>query len=476
MKKYKCITTLKLVKVFVFLVLLILFQGCEKLIDINPPLSSADSKTIYNNNATAISVLSGLYINLSQGSLATGLGSISLYAGLSADEFEAYPTSYTTITQAYTNSLTSLDAPFWTELYRDIYVSNAAIGGLTASTAITADVKNQLLGEAYFMRAFFNFYLVNLFGDVPIITTTDYRINAVATRRPISEVYAQIIKDLNLSKQLINANYVGEDAISSSTERIRPNKSAVSALLARVYLYSGNYQLAISESSEVLSNTALYNLVSPENVFLANSKEAIWQLKPVNQGWNTEDAKLFILSGGPLDDKPVSLSSDLLSSFEQNDLRKKTWIGVDSLTGVNIPYSYKYKVNIQDAPITEYLMVLRLSEQYLIRSEAYAHLGNKDASLNDLDAIRHRAGLSGLSITNNDDLLSANLKERRVEFFSEWGHRWFDLKRLHMIDEVMSKATPLKGGGVWNPNFALYPLPLESAIKKSKYLVQNPGY
>jgi hypothetical protein len=71
-------------------------------------------------------------------------------------------------------------------------------------------------------------------------------------------------------------------------------------------------------------------------------------------------------------------------------------------------------------------------------------------------------------------LLTAIMKERRVEFFSEWGHRWLDLKRSGMVDSVMEVVTPQKGGS-WEGYKKLYPIP-ENDRQLNPHLSQNAGY
>lgn len=117
-------------------------------------------------------------------------------------------------------------------------------------------------------------------------------------------------------------------------------------------------------------------------------------------------------------------------------------------------------------------MVMRLAEQYLIRAEARIQQGKLDDGRNDLDAIRHRAGLPNLSTSlTQPALLLAVEQERKVELFAEWGHRWFDLKRTKRADAVLG---PIKGAN-WQSTDTLYPIPSD-AIRTNANLTQNEGY
>ena len=125
---------------------------------------------------------------------------------------------------------------------------------------------------------------------------------------------------------------------------------------------------------------------------------------------------------------------------------------------------------------SEILMVLRLAEQFLIRGEARARQNNISGAQNDLNAIRTRAVLKSTTANDMPSLLAAIQHERQVELFTEWGHRWLDLKRVGAIDAVMNGVTPLKANGVaWQPFQQLYPLLTNDLIKDAN-LVQNSGY
>jgi hypothetical protein len=213
-----------------------------------------------------------------------------------------------------------------------------------------------------------------------------------------------------------------------------------------------------------------------DEAFLKSSNEAIWQLQPVNAGWNTEDARLFIIPRtGPNSSNTVYLSNHLLNSFEAGDNRRQSWVGSETVNGATYHYPYKYKLSEEFFPVEEYLVVLRLAEQYLIRAEARARQGDLPRAAADLNMIRERAGLPLITPGTQAALLTAILHERQVELFTEWGHRWMDLKRTNTIDAVMSRVTPEKAENAWNPTQKLYPIPLDD-IRRNPNLTQNPGY
>lgn len=458
-------------------VLLIFNTGCKKFVEVGTPNTNIDSKNVYSNNTTAVSVLTGLYTSASQSGLTgTDIPSVGFMTGLSGDELTLYSGDDPRLQTYYQNNVSpSGYSHFWSNFYKYIYITNLAIQGITNSSTLTPALKQQLLGEARFMRALYYFYLVNLYGDAPLALSTDYTVNAVLSRSPQDKVWAQIITDLKEAEQQLSAVYLDGTILKTTTDRLRPTRWAAKALLARCYLYTHDWANAAIKAGEVINNTTLYGLEDINTTFLKNNKEAIWQLQPVNSGYNTEDAKMYIIQpAGPSGANPVYLSAQLLSSFEAGDNRRKKWIGSVSANGVTYYYAYKYKSATFNAPITEYHTVFRLAEQFLIRAEARTALNNLPEALDDVNAIRNRAGLAPLNLTTQDSILTAIYHERQVELFTEGGHRWFDLKRTKIVDDVMAGVAPAKGT-TWNTNWQLYPIPSDDILRDGN-LIQNKGY
>jgi hypothetical protein len=461
------------------LVLTIFESSCKKIIDIEPPVTSLTSGVVYQDDVTASSVVTGLYTKMMQDiTFSSGLRSVTVLAGLSADELILWSGAVDNIPILfYKNSLsgTQYIGP-WLPIYKYLHTVNSVLEGVAKSTALTPSVKQQIEGEAKFLRSFFYFYLVNLYGPVPLQTSSDWRINAVISRSSIPSVYQQIISDLKDAQNLLSSNYLASNMQSNTTERVRPTKWAATALLSKVYLYTGDWINAERQATTVIENKSIYDTVSLNNfVFNKNSKEAIWQLMPVNSNQNTLDGNLFILTSSPNANFPFYLSNSLLSAFEAGDKRKNNWIGsITDLTGTYY-FPYKYKIK-SGSTVSEYLTVLRLGEQYLIRAEARTQQGNISGAQADLNVIRTRAGLPNTSASDKISLLATVLHERQVELFAEWGNRWFDLKRSSNVDGVMSVITPQKANGVaWESYKQLLPLNADDIILNPN-LTQNPGY
>ena len=417
---------------------------------------------------TATSAVTGIYTGMigSSSTFVSGNQSITWLMGLASDELINYSTDENQI-EFFDNELLPNNRfveARWKEFYSNIYAVNSILEGLEASTEVTESLKKQLEGEVRFIRAFCYFYLVNLYGDVPIVTGTDSDINRLVFRAPISEVYDLIINDLKTAQELLDIAYV-------STQRIRPNKFTATALLARVYLYSEDWANAETEATSVIESE-LYGLESNlNNVFLIESKEAIWQLQAITTSFNTFDGLRFILRGIP---SMVALNNELVNLIEPNDNRLTSWVGSITPDAEIFYYPFKYKIRSSPDPPVEYLTVFRLAEQYLIRAEARTHLNKltgSNSAASDLNMIRYRAGLSNTTAVTQTEILNAILKERRIELFTEWGHRWFDLKRVGRLDETLGVIKP-----GWQSTDKLLPLPEQELSRNPNLRPQNSGY
>src|SRR5690606_25083880 len=140
--------------------------------------------------------------------------------------------------------------------------------------------------------------------------------------------------------------------------------------------------------------------------FLANGTEAIWQLAP-NIGGNTSEGNLFILAEPPTSSfyNPVYLDSELVNAFSMEDLRLTHWVGIFESGEETYHYPFKYKVRLSTSEPTEYSMVLRIAEQYLIRAEARLMQGKIEVGKQDLNVIRERAGLIAIPMGTDEYLM-----------------------------------------------------------------------
>lgn len=453
--------------ILLFFVCSLLFFSCKKFVEIPPPKNQLVASAVFTDSANATAAVVGLYISMVQNfELGFASGGITVYSGLCADELKLSSSNNTDELDFYNNSISpnnSINGNLWIKAYNLIYATNACIQGLSETTSISKSAKNQLLGEAKFVRAFIYFNLINLYGAIPLITTTDYRENQVLPRASEEATYSQIILDLKDAQTLLMTNYVTND-------RIRPNLYTALFLLSKVYLYQKNWVESESAATEVI-NSGLYTLESDlNNVFLATSDEAIWKISPVIPGLETWEG-YFLVPGNSSAPPSYIITNTLLDGFTGTDQRVLYWINANTINGQQYYYPYKYKLGYDGEPSPkENLIVFRLAEEYLIRAEARAQQDNISDALADLNVVRTRAGIPGVAVTNQSDLLSSIQHERQLELFSEWGNRWFDLKRTYTVNSVMSALKPN-----WQPTDTLFPIP-QTEINSNPFLTQNPGY
>lgn len=319
------------------------------------------------------------------------------------------------------------------------------------------------MGEAIFVRSLIHFYLLNTFGPIPYINSTNYKNNSTVSRLPEKSVYEKIKNDLELASDLLPEAYAGSD-------RTRPNKFAAKALLARVCLYMELWEEAANAASAVLNQTDLYKWPqSINNLFEKQSLSTIWQFIPATTGANTYEGISFVFLQGP--PALVAVSSDLYNAFTSEDLRKVQWIKTVSNGSSTWYHAYKYKNQSSTAASMEYSIVLRLAEQYLIRAESRAHTGDLIGAKEDLNKTRNLAGLTNTASVTAEEILQSVYRERQLELFTEFGHRFFDLKRTGRLNEVLS---PVKAQ--WNTSDRLFPLPESELLLNPNLLPQNEGY
>jgi hypothetical protein len=449
--------------------------GSCNFLDVGPPPTQVVDTTVYSADASASAGVLGIYIGLtSRGTAVPGIANdaaLSTFLGLAADELLYATTTYDEYRLNQVNPAGNGPSLLWSQAYTNIYQCNTAVAGLTASTTLTASLKTQLLGEVKFLRAFNYFYLANIFGDVPLVLSTDYAANSTLGRTAKADVYAQVVNDLLDAQKSLGTAY------PVANERTRVNQAAATALLARVYLYQQNWAAAETQATAVLAQSTLYSLPALNLTFLTSSPEAIWQLRRAGTvSTNTAEAAYFVpasLTVAPT--ATYQLTNTLYNAFGTPDNRRTTWTNSYAVAGTTYRYPFKYQQRVATASAgaaTEYSVVLRLAEQYLIRAEARIRQGNLATGIADLNAVRARAGATALPTTlSSADALLAVENERWLELFTEWGHRWFDLIRTGRVAAVLG---PYKGT-TWDANDNVWPIPATQLLANPA-LTQNPGY
>lgn len=453
-------------------------SSCESILEIDPPTDSLTADVTFSTAEGIRTAATGFYTDNFLNNLMYYQG-LELYVSQFCDELQARSGQFAELYQSNYSASTSYISNLWTAPYNSIYGANDFLGHVEGNTALPANELDIYRGEALFFRANAYFYLVNLFGDVPLLTTYDVSVTSTAGRSPKAEVYKQIIDDLQQSQQLLK---------SSNNANTRITSEAATALLARVYLYTEQWDKAVAEANKLIPTADggqgnKFLLESFERVFLSTSTETILQSN--QEGFiGTGSYVGYTRIGNLFIPNPrATYASYYFSDELVNDVRSQSadlrnqWIGEKAGSGGKIyyyPYKYKNTTTPSSAALYESYVMLRLAEQYLIRAEANAHLGNTELAVTDINKIRARAGLSGYNGDKSKNGLLLEIEEqRRKEFFFELGHRWFDLNRTGRADAVYSQTSYKKVN--WESYKSLLPIP-EQQIGRNRNLTQNPGY
>jgi len=448
-----------------YAILMLLLGSCDSFVDTDLPDSQLSSKAVFENKVTANAAMTDIYARIRDTGLLTGqITGLSNLLGVYTDELNFYGNGTSALLPFYNNALIASNnevGQFWDTAYSQIYAANAVIEGVANAVSLDGATKNELTGEALFVRALLHFYLVNLYGDIPYIKTTDYRTNGTVTRVPVQTVYTSIRADLKNAANQLPETY-------TNPERTRPNKAAAHALLARLSMYTNEWAEASNEASVVLNSPDYVFPATLEAEFGKDSPATIWQLAPRNGVANTLEAQTFIFTSGP--PPMVALSDKLMAAFEPGDNRKAAWTKEVTDGTTSWYHANKYKELYNTAASMEYSIILRTAEMYLIRSEARAKQGDLIGAKEDLNVIRHKAGLEETTAETATAIFEAVRKERRIEFFTELGHRFFDLKRDATIDAALA------GKSGWDYNDKLFPLPEKELLANPFLRPQNSGY
>ena len=441
--------------------LLLGITSCDDALDVDLPSNQLSSETVYASDPTAEAAVNGIYQSMVTDFFYNRVHSL---LGQTADEL----VPRTGIANLYSsNEIPETDGTIntnWSELYKTIYNANNVIEGVSKSTSLSAVKSRQWIAEAKFLRAYSYFYLTNLWGNVPLVLTTNVDVSALLPQSSQENVYTQILLDLTDASKDLPTDYKNYDE-----ERIRATKWAAEALLARVNLYLGRWSDAATHATTVINQTSTYKIITDlgddNSPFITDNDEAILQIPYFNVSYTYEGSSVFTTGGTFLLRKGNSL-------FETGDARKTNWtVDIRDRAGVFLGIApHKYQNGFGDSPV-ERSTVLRLAELYLIRAEARVRSNDITGAQQDINVIRNRALLGNTSLTDTNQLLDLIALERQREFFAENGHRWLDLKRTGKLDETLSVLSDK----IWKSTDNLYPIP-EPAIRSNPFLTQNSGY
>lgn len=321
------------------------------------------------------------------------------------------------------------------------------------------NIKNNIKGQAYFLRAFAYLDLVQFFGEVPLhLRPVSVLEETALPLSTVEEVYQQIINDATLAIELLPDK--------STQEPGRATSGSARMLLANVYINQQKW----NDAETILKGISGYELLNdyaaiydPNN---KNHQESIFeiQFKEGNEGYASGFLYIFLpemtavelseLTGITQSERTWEgyniPTPDMCEAYEKGDLRKEASIGILTSHGVAYPYIKKYHHNHAETGKTnDNWPVYRYAEALLFLAECANELNKTTEALNYLNQVRNRAGLDNSKASDQIAIREAILQERRVELAFE-NKRWLDLVRSGKAESVMKafgmrvKANPAK--------------------------------
>jgi hypothetical protein len=471
-------------KILIFILASLSVMGCKKALVENPAgqvVGDVALKTVDGLNAALV----GAYKPLSV-SYVTGFNNAAVVAVLmGSDDLTTHPASNKAdlreFDQYHVSNLNDRMPTIWNGCYKSIQGANNIISNYT-STVGSADTINQILGEAYFLRAFNYYWLVRLWGPIPLITSAVYSADVLKTTvtQP-ANVYKLIESDLGNAIKLM-----GDKKLADG----RASKGSASALLADVYLTEGGwpindnskYALAATQALDVINNKAAYgfDLVADLPTLWLQTKEGVATSEEVFAIHNCGTCNWFngnVLYGNSPTPGEENGWDDYFSEIAffnnfpagvRKDVTYHTVIKLSNGTtepwqndAVKHPYFQKFRAPVEDGlnnagsasvPLIRYAHVL------LIYAEAQARSGTVNAqAYTCINAIRSRAGLAPLSGLSSADFINAVINERSWEFAGEYT-RWFDITRLQILPQIIAARDKSENVVIGTPQYYL-PLP-----------------
>lgn len=344
---------------------------------------------------------------------------------------------------------------YWGQLYQSVYYANTVLDEFEKRTPSDSEKElfEMVKGEAYALRAYSYFYLVNLYADVyskenldkpgvpmPLSAEDVHKNTHDNVREPIGKVWEQIVNDLNEATKYL--------AGKTPKNKFRFDNTSLELLKARVYLFMENWDAAIAAAGNVIGIKTLYDMNSLQSRIEEEGKSKVFGLTYGLLDAGYEKEVLFFTGGRGNGNifyysiqvfKPVEELLTLCDLDGRQDYRRYIYESFSDLStnegkeaGPTTYHMYGYQGG------KYYYIGLKLSEAYLIRAEAYARrnreandLENSLKDLNDL-LVKRIADYTDLTVSDFDgaeSILQRIWYERRLELAFEGGMRWFDLRR-----------------------------------------------
>lgn len=429
--------------------------ACDSILDQSPPdrLPTEDAIT---DARGARAALAGAYDGLRGADEFYYAAEFITLGDLSADNVVSVgisgPFDFADANQLRANN--SSVAGVWEDIYEALNRVNVILEQVPLVTDLEETEKNQILGEAYAMRALNLHNLTKFWGDVPmpLVSAKSVEEASQISRTPAAQVYQQIVADLAQAETLV----------TETGDATRVTTGFVDALQARVALYQGDWAGALAEADEVLAQgyTLAPDFTSLFDAEGTDTPEDILKLVFTAEQFSWHG--FYYTSDDLGGEGTVGPSQKLIDVFDPADVRG-TWSIFGDTEGEASGLKFPTTIGAED------FHVIRLAEVLLIKAEAQARLNDLVGAVDTYNPIRERAGLEphtlGDEVTTQADVLAEIDLQRQLELAFE-GDRWPDLVRSGRAVEVM--------GGI--PEYqTLYPIP-QTEIDVAPGVTQNPGY
>lgn len=446
----------KLLSIISIVVFLGLTTGCDKYLDLDPSQSVNENYALISDDNVKV-VLQGAYSQFALPGIYGG--NILRNAELMGGNGELrWVGTYIDPRQLFTKAILTTNSEVDVQ-WRDSYkVINTANNVLSALSVVKATDRDEVEGQALFLRSLMYFDLVRFFGEqynfgvantqlgVPLmLTPTRLPIESTMVgRNTVDEVYNQVITDLISAASKLSEDY-----------SVYATKGAANALLARVYLQKGDYAKARDAASLVIESGVYELQKTYAGVFNNdnNTLEDIFATQITSQDRQSSMTEFFSVTDYGGRDGDIEILDGHLDLYSVGDKRFDLFFNGNGSIECG-KWNNQYGV----------VNIIRLAEMYLIRAECNARLSTSVGAtpLDDYNTIHTRAGLDPAVSVTLDDILY----ERRLELAFE-GFKIHDVKRLHLNVGTRPYTDPL----------LLFPIPARELEANPKLKTQqNPGY
>jgi starch-binding outer membrane protein, SusD/RagB family len=500
----------KIIKIFALTFISLVFSTCD-LIELKPT-DRVDLDTFYSTPSEVESALIGSYIY----AFDNVFNDVLFFGNRSSDDLTAPVDGRQTdplMNRESLNAGTGEASSLWNNSYRVLATLNLLLERIPAlkeelfirpGSITSANRKEEIIGEATFLRAYIFYNLVLFYGDVPLVIEFPKKSDVVSNqvfRTSKEDVMQFVISELMAAEELLPWNHetlavLPEEKIVQS--KGRATKAAAKLLLSRIYLQNEEWQKAIDKSNEIINSgefqltskwTTIFN--SPETSGNQNTKESILEIQTkrgTDQFNNTGGYSWFHQDGSPR----RGATQEAYDLFEGDIDNPKDVRKLFSMSQVIATPKYIYALKYRNAypwwdPQDPFNFIpMRLTECYLIVAECLNEISYPNTqALSYINLIRNRArdftyvdgavpGIEPYSFSEYSDqskFRQGIREERRREMMFE-GQRWFDLLRYDQHDGTIVAQQVV---GITTSDKTLFPIPERERVLNPN-LTQNSGY